>query len=185
MDDWDEIFNGPHWNLLANGEWATANFKPCMLVLWMFLWYWIKQPSWSYECFCDIKSNSYVGLMNVFVILNQTAILVLWMFLWYWIKQPSWSNECLCDIESNSHVGLMNVFVILNQSSWSYECFCYIESNSHLGLMNVFVILNQTVILALWMFYVILNQMTILAEINEKKNMFCIAETFIKWHSQY
>jgi hypothetical protein len=51
--------------------------------------------------------------------------------------------------------------------------------------MNVFVILNQTAILVLWMFYVILNQMAILAEINEKKNMFCIAETFIKWHSQY
>jgi hypothetical protein len=28
VDDWDEIFKGPHWNLLANGEWATANFKP-------------------------------------------------------------------------------------------------------------------------------------------------------------
>ena len=28
MDDWDEIFKGPHWNLLANGQWATANFKP-------------------------------------------------------------------------------------------------------------------------------------------------------------
>ena len=30
MDDWDENFKGPHWNLLANGEWATANFKPCI-----------------------------------------------------------------------------------------------------------------------------------------------------------
>ena len=33
MDDWDEIFKGPHWNLLANGEWATANFKPWVGIL--------------------------------------------------------------------------------------------------------------------------------------------------------
>jgi hypothetical protein len=32
VDDWDEIFKGPHWNLLANGEWATANFKPCSAI---------------------------------------------------------------------------------------------------------------------------------------------------------
>ena len=30
MDDYNEILKGPHWNLLANGEWATANFKPCI-----------------------------------------------------------------------------------------------------------------------------------------------------------
>jgi hypothetical protein len=28
VDDRDEIVKGPHWNLLANGDWATANFKP-------------------------------------------------------------------------------------------------------------------------------------------------------------
>jgi hypothetical protein len=42
MDDWDEIFKGPHWNLLANGEWATANFKPwnyCLIVFIVYMWY--------------------------------------------------------------------------------------------------------------------------------------------------
>jgi hypothetical protein len=38
----------------------------------------ISNPAcWSYECFCDIESNSHLGLMNVFVILNQTAMLIL------------------------------------------------------------------------------------------------------------
>jgi hypothetical protein len=34
VDDYNEIFKGPHWNLLANGKWATANFKPCDIRLY-------------------------------------------------------------------------------------------------------------------------------------------------------
>ena len=50
---------------------------------------------------CDIESNSHFGLMNVFVILNQS----------------SWLYECFCDFESNINLGHMNVFVILNQTA--------------------------------------------------------------------
>jgi hypothetical protein len=87
-----------------------------------FLWYWIKQPCWSNECFCDIESNSHLGLMNV------------------------------CDIESNSHFGLMNVFVILNQSSWLYECFCDFESNINIGLMAVWFHITKAFIWPRWRF---------------------------------
>jgi hypothetical protein len=112
------------------------------LVLWIFLWYWIKQPSWSYECFCDIESNSHPGLMHVYVILNQTAMLVLWMFLWYWIKQPSWSYECFCDIKSNSHLDFMNVFVILNQN----------HKNIHMTKMAVWFNITKTFTRPRWLF---------------------------------
>jgi hypothetical protein len=153
FDSISQTFMRPRWLLDSISNVFVILNQTSILVLWMRLWYWIKQSSWSCECFCDIESNSHLGHMNVFVVqyhknIHKTNMAVwfnitktfirprwliqyhknihkTWMFLWYWIKQPSWSYECFCDIESNSHPGLMNVYVILNQTAMLVLCKSY------------------------------------------------------------
>ena len=56
MDDYDEIVKGPHWNLLAIGEWATANFKPCYGVVKA------GKPFSDYELICEIQVKNGLDL---------------------------------------------------------------------------------------------------------------------------
>jgi len=63
VNDWDEIFKGPHWNLLANGECVIANFKPCR-----WFWFLLMMP------FCGtlVLKSTKMALFNI----TLTSVLV-------------------------------------------------------------------------------------------------------------
>jgi hypothetical protein len=83
-------FKGPHWNLLANGEWATANFKPCTDITITIKYYYTKilksRHNISEICSCSsiiswVSKSSLIAGVLVFTFLQlKAAIFIFCLF---------------------------------------------------------------------------------------------------------